>query len=265
MRVENNSTHFRTVIITGLVFFLILTHPLPATAWNIFKSKSKTDWSRVGVISVGTLTEVQLYRDRTPSGSRKIKGNFRSASARAITLLLPDGESRTLQKRNVSKVLAHRPDYSRYRRRQALLAAGITAVGIQTGFLAIGGPSDIIMLVGLIYSGIFSAVSAFIAYRVAPEMYSIYSMPIRKRDAPPPNSSQQSADTADNSLEEKSGPDRLRQQARHSLIRQGLPLDLSSLPGPGGEVFRSAAASDFRRPSFRCPSDPSGSRRGAAR
>ena len=221
MRTGNDRRRFRTPIVTGMVSLLIATHPLPATARNVFKPK--TDWSVVEAIPVGTRAEVRLYKDRAPSRRREIRGHFHSASAQVIMLLLTDGQIRTLQKRNVSKVLTYR---SRFRRYQGWLAMGITAGVIQVRFLA--NPSsdgDTAFLIDLVLTGIFTPLAGAIAFLATPEMASVYHVPIWKRTA-----------TADNFLEEESGPDRLRQQARHSLIRKGLPLDLSSLPGAAGRA-----------------------------
>ena len=51
-----------------------------------------------------------LYKDEAPQGSRKkIKGRFDSAAADSITLTLKDGQTRTLEKQAVRKVLTRRP------------------------------------------------------------------------------------------------------------------------------------------------------------
>ena len=62
------------------------------------------DWSKVQAVPPQTKTEVQLYKDDAPQGSRKIKGRFDSATDGSITLKLKDGQSRTLQKQAVRKV-----------------------------------------------------------------------------------------------------------------------------------------------------------------
>ena len=67
------------------------------------------DWSQVQAVSPQTKIEVQLYEDETPQGSRKVKGRFQSATADALTLMLKDGQARTLQKPTVRKVLTRRP------------------------------------------------------------------------------------------------------------------------------------------------------------
>ena len=51
-----------------------------------------------------------LYKDEAPQGSRKIiQGRFDSAAADSITLKLKDGQTRTLEKQAVRKVLTPLP------------------------------------------------------------------------------------------------------------------------------------------------------------
>ena len=52
-----------------------------------------------------TKIEVQLYKDEAPQGSRKVKGRFDSAATDFIMLTLKDGQTRTLEKQAVRKVL----------------------------------------------------------------------------------------------------------------------------------------------------------------
>ena len=56
-----------------------------------------------------TKTQVRLYQDAAPRRSRRIKGRFDSASADSITLVLKDGQQRTVEKPDVRKVLTYRP------------------------------------------------------------------------------------------------------------------------------------------------------------
>ena len=67
------------------------------------------DWSRVQAVPLQTKTEVQLYEDGAPQGSRKVKGRFDSATADSVTLTLKDGQTRRLPKSSVRKVLTRRP------------------------------------------------------------------------------------------------------------------------------------------------------------
>ena len=72
------------------------------------------DWSRVQAVSPKTKTEAQLYKDKASKGSRKIKGRFDSATDGSITLRLKDGQTRTLEKSDVRKVLTRRPFAKRW-------------------------------------------------------------------------------------------------------------------------------------------------------
>ena len=72
------------------------------------------DWSRVQAVPPKTKTDVHLYKDEAHQGSRKIKGRFDSAAADSITLKLKDGQTRTLEKSDVRKVLTRRPFSKRW-------------------------------------------------------------------------------------------------------------------------------------------------------
>ena len=69
------------------------------------KAAKKASWSRVQAVPRDTKTEVRLYQDAAPRGNRKIKGRFESSTADSITLVLKDGQTRTVQKQAVRKVL----------------------------------------------------------------------------------------------------------------------------------------------------------------
>lgn len=71
------------------------------------KKPKKADWSRVQAVPHNTKTAVWLYKDEAPT--RRIRGRFDSATADAITLVLKDGQTRTVQKQAVRKVLVYRP------------------------------------------------------------------------------------------------------------------------------------------------------------
>ncbi len=103
---------------------LLLLAGAPAAA------KIRPDWSKVGAIEPGRATTVLLYKDAAPAGSRKIKGRFSSATDESITLAMRDGQSRTLQKSAVRKVLIRRPFAKRY---PGWIAAGVSAAIIERG------------------------------------------------------------------------------------------------------------------------------------
>ena len=212
----------RTVLAV-LVLLSLLIHPFPATA------RGKSDWSKVEALPPGTRTTVELYKDRAPSGKRKIEGHFRSATAKNITLLLPDGKRRTLQKPNVRKVLTFRPLSKRY---QGWLAMGI-AFGVLQTLLSMSARTDNVRgSTMLIAHGVFVPSTGAIAFLAVPKMGSIYDVPIKRRD----DSAQTlSSETASLLFSRESRSDQLRLQARRAVIRKDIPLDLSSLPMRGAQ------------------------------
>lgn len=209
----------RTIIVTGLTIALAATHPFSAAA------KVKSDWARVQRVAPGTKTTVVLYKDRAPSGKRKIEGHFRSATAKNITLLLPDGKRRTLQKPNVRKVLTYRPLTKRY---QGWLAMALAA-GVLNGMLAYIAQSEGFSASGvLMANGAFVPAAGLVGFWAAPKMGSIYDVPIERRDA---TSQPPSPEAAILPFLGELRSDRLRLQARRAVMRKDIPLDLSSLPG----------------------------------
>ena len=99
---------FRMTTITGLALLLFLSI-LPGCA-----ARHMPDWSRVQAVPPKTKTEAQLYKDKASKGSRKVKGRFDSATTDSLTLRLKDGQTRTLEKSAVRKVLTHRPFSKRW-------------------------------------------------------------------------------------------------------------------------------------------------------
>ena len=95
---------------------LLLLAGLPAMA------RVRSDWSAVQAVQPGKRMVVVLYNDEAPRGARKISGRFASATAEDVTVLLPDGQSRTLERRSVRKVRSVRPIK---RRRAGWIVAGI--------------------------------------------------------------------------------------------------------------------------------------------
>ena len=80
-----------------------------AIASEAKKVTKKADWSRVQAVPSHRKTVVRLYEDAAPPASRRIKGRFVSATADSITLVLKDGQTRTLHKQDVRKVRTWRP------------------------------------------------------------------------------------------------------------------------------------------------------------
>ena len=86
------------------------------------KKRKKADWSRVQAVPHHRKTVVRLYQDQAPPESRRIKGRFDSATTDSITLMLKDGQTRTVQKQAVRKVLIFRPFGKRW---QGWVAMGV--------------------------------------------------------------------------------------------------------------------------------------------
>ena len=227
----NNWKPFGRSTAAGLVFLLLLTHPLPAAA------TIKSDWTKVEAVSLGTPTTVVLYKDQAPPGNRKVKGYFRSATSEAITLLLPNGQTNTSQKRAVRKVLVPRPLEKRYQGWITLaVASGVTQLLVN-----IDGASPTETAAS---HAVLTLPATIIAFLVAPKRGPIYNVPFKHRDlantetAPSPQHSgttvpgvreggiSTGSDLGNRFLDKDSGPALLRWQARRALMRDGRPLHL---------------------------------------
>ena len=99
---RNNEGFFRKTTATGLALLLFLSI-LPGCA-----ARHMPDWSRVQAVPPKTKTGAQLYKDKAPQGSRKIKGHLHSVTTDSLTLRLKDGQTRTLEKSAVRKVSTRR-------------------------------------------------------------------------------------------------------------------------------------------------------------
>ena len=99
---------------------------LPAVS-PLAAAKIRSDWSRVQAVEAGQRTRVQLYEGEAPAEDLKVKGRFESATAESITLVLPDGQTRTFGKQAVRKVLVRRPFANR--------VPGWAAMGVTAGIL----------------------------------------------------------------------------------------------------------------------------------
>ena len=108
---------FTKTTATGLALLLLLSI-LPSCA-----ARHMPNWSRVQAVPPKTKIEVQLYKDEAPQESRKVKGRFDSAATGSVTLTLKDGQTRTLEKQAVRKVLTRRP-FSK--RKPGWIALGVT-------------------------------------------------------------------------------------------------------------------------------------------
>ena len=235
---------FRRSTAAGLVLLLVLVGWPSAAA-----AKIKSDWSRVQIVTPGTRTTVLLYKDPVlhHQGKRKIEGQFHSATSEAITLLR-DGQTRTLQKHAVHKVLVYRPIAKRY---EGWITAGVIG-GIIAGAAAKGEDSSepLPAGVGAALVALVVGVPTVIVFLVAPKMRSVYDVPRRLRDdpVPTPEPAKEDSSTEVSGAKETAtdptggglrdrllkgqvhGPELLSWQARRGLIRKGLPLDSSNLP-----------------------------------
>ena len=157
----------------GLVPLLVLAawRPTVASAQVI-----KSDWPRVQAVSPKTKTEVQLYKDEVPQGSRKIKGRFDSATTDSITLRLKGGQTRTLQKQTVYKVLIHRP----FKKRWPGWATAVISTAIWAPKLA-SHKGDLTALGILVLAGAFIAAPTAIVFLTAQTMRGIYNVPPKHR------------------------------------------------------------------------------------
>ena len=158
----------------SLVLVLLFSGGAPEAAAGLWV---RPDWSRVQRVTPGTPTTVLLYKDRAPRGQRKIKGVFYSAQAESVTLLLPNGQTRTLLKQDVRKVLVRRPLKKRY---QGWIAAGASGAFAVRMILHPG--NDFTPLGNLIVAAVVIALPTAIAFLAAPRKGGIYFVPRDRRD-----------------------------------------------------------------------------------
>lgn len=222
---------FGRSLYVGFVLLLIAVCRPQTTRADIW---IRTDWSRVEAIPVGTRTEVRLYKDQAPRGGRTLKGRFHSATDDSFTLLLSDGKPRTLRRQAVRKVLVYRPFKKRY---QGWIVGAVTTGLMASLFVRSGNTRDAseVTLQAAITTPVFVVAPTLITFLAAPKMGGVYNVPPHRRDNTPPTTNRQESESeGEPAGAGKLPPDWHLQSARHSLVRQGLPLDLSSLPGHAG-------------------------------
>ena len=185
----SNRKHSRmaAVVVILLVVALLFSTQAPGAKadWKI-----KPDWSRVQTVTPGTRTTVLLFRDLAPPGKREIKGQFHSATPESVTMLLGPGKTRTLEKKDVRRVLVFRPLGKRYQ-------VGVaTAVGLTAGiFMGIGlssADTDNQVRAFTVGLGTVLGLAVGIGYLLAPKMGGIYNVPrnyknYKKRQGSAPN------------------------------------------------------------------------------
>ena len=158
------------------------------------KKAKKADWSRVQAVPHNRKTVVRLYQDEAPRGNEKIKGRFESATADSITLVLKDGQTRTVQKQAVRKVLTFRPFAKRW-----------------PGWVALG--ATLLFLEGLIapdldrssHLGITLPIT-IAAFYFSPRMKGIYNGPPGPRPLPQGDKQSGDQDNASGKQEEPGSP-----------------------------------------------------------
>ena len=163
----------------GLIPLLLLTSSLGCGGWSVDPMPT---WSKVQGVKPNTKTEVQLYKDKSPQGRRKIKGRFVSATDKSITLepterTYTEMRIRTLQKSDVRKVLTHRSILERW--------PGWAVLGISMGFVTWLGSSEgdankLHLLAFATGIGLGTATPFFFGSR----MGRIYEVPPEHRDFP---------------------------------------------------------------------------------
>lgn len=248
---------FRQSATMGLVLLLTMIGSSPVAEAGTW---IRRDWSKVQRIAPGARTTVRLYKDRAPGGIREAEGQFQSASTEAIVLLLPDGQTLTLRKQSVEKVLVYRPLSKRY--------PGWITLGVSTGIsiptVAKSG-SDVEPWGKLLLNGLFIGAPTAIAFLVAPRWGGVYNVPRKLRDDPAPTSSPSrdkensstttsgakgasidptSTGSGDLFLNGTSDPKLHQLQARPPLLREKLLLDLSVRPV---HAHRSVVSEGWRR------------------
>ncbi len=135
----------------------------------VHRPKSNRVWSRVQAVEPGTRTKVILYKDQAPTWElRRIKGCFHSATEDSLTLTLDDGQTRTLQKSAVRKVLTRRPILKRW--------PGWVALGIT---LLMPLPEDVS------WEAVFLVLPISAAFFYYSRMGEIYNVPRKHRTQPP--------------------------------------------------------------------------------
>ena len=159
----------RKATAAGLIPLLLLT-VLPGCV-----ARHMPDWSGVQAVKPDTKTEVQLYRDSTLKGTRKIKGRFLSATDDSVTLKLKGGQTETFQKETIRKVRTRRPLGKRW---QGWVALGVSALLVsQLGNL--DGPES-----NRVYIQLLTTLPIATASFWGSKMGGIYEVPPNQRESP---------------------------------------------------------------------------------
>ena len=173
--------------VTGMLLVAALLFSSQAPAAEAFPGSVKRDWSRVQAVPRGARTTVLLYGDLAPRGKRKIKGRFYSATAESVTLQLEQGQTRTVQKKDVRRVLVYRPVGQRYQVAATAAAGGALTI---LALIQIAGPAYEFhgpKFAKFVTAALVAPVS--LALLLAPKMGGIYNVPrkSKKRQGSAPN------------------------------------------------------------------------------
>ena len=168
----------RNTTAAGLVPLLLLASVPACGGWSVDPIPT---WSKVQGVKPNTKTEVQLYKDKSPQGRRKIKGRFVSATDKSITLepterTYTEMRIRTLQKSDVRKVLTHRSILERW---PGWAVLGIS-MGLGTWFIVSVNEDKLHALKFATGIALGTATPFFIGSR----MGRIYEVPPEHRDLP---------------------------------------------------------------------------------
>ena len=176
---RNNGSLIRKTTALGLVPLLLLID------LQVCAAKHMSDWSKVQAVPRGTKTQVLLYKDEVPAEvgkmkgrfnpARQIRGRFDSATTDSITLRLKDGQTHTLQKPAVQKVLTRRPFSKRWPGWVALGVGGLI-VGLMGD---LDGPASNRFFAQVVFNLPIAA-----AFFYGSRMKSIYEVPPKHRTRP---------------------------------------------------------------------------------
>ena len=85
---------------------------------------NRSEWSNVQSIAPGGRVRITLLDKQIPQDQRRLKAVFASADESSVSVVLPDGSTRMLEKQAVRRVAVRRP---LLKRRAAWIATGIVA------------------------------------------------------------------------------------------------------------------------------------------
>lgn len=127
--ISRRTTH--RIALRALAVFVLALSGAPAPV----QAMPRGDWTRVESLPPSIPTRVHLHNPDPISGRKRITGLFESSGSSTITLMLRDGQSKTIEKSHVRKIVARRKVLTRY-------AGWITLVLTLGGTVFMGVGSD---------------------------------------------------------------------------------------------------------------------------